>query len=632
MLLRTLLIEIKSKYDNSGFVDASDDVEDLGEEASKTSKSLDKLDDELDEAARGAKKFSKGAKAAGREVKKTEGFMARLRMESAKLGPELRKQAFAKLAALGPALAAAGLALAIRGVGQAIAFVGEKTAELDKIAKDAAKRGFNTDDYQLLDQVATLSGTSIQSLGKGVTDLNVRLQEVARGGTGPAAKALDELGLSYATLQAQDPTEQLKTLSTAIGGIKDPAAQSRLAFELMGEQGRELIPLFNSGADAIDGMVNSIDKIFTREELAQAEAYQDSLANLTQVTEQLKGELVLGAVPALQAFAEFARDIIPPAVQLWRDAVGPLTPAFTRLGDALERTGVDVGPIVLRWIEFVVGPLRRAAERVAFFAEVWADVIEVGTDVIEWIQELLGLVETRFPRAFDIAARAVNAILHPLETARSTVASIFDFLEKSFSEIDGIASRVRSIRSTLGLSQGESVAAEAVETTPTANTGAGAAAVGVAQARTREARIRARIEAEQQANQAAALAAAQTPRRRGRGGGGRAAAAAAPEQNDLLGSLGLQDPGSVLEGRPAPQTLTIIFSVTIKMIESLAITVQGGSSPAQTAALRDAANQARDEILASMSDIPPLFAAMLRTQAKSLQASAGGGRKLQGAG
>lgn len=92
---------------------------------------------------------------------------------------------------------------------------------------------------------------------------------------------------------------------------------------------------------------------------------------------------------------------------------------------------------------------------------------------------------------------------------------------------------------------------------------------------------------------------------------------------NILDILGLRGPGSVLENRPPPQTLLITIAPIIKLIENLTITVQGAGSDKERDQLQDAANQARDAMLAKLEDLPALVAQMFELQGKRLLAASG---------
>lgn len=92
---------------------------------------------------------------------------------------------------------------------------------------------------------------------------------------------------------------------------------------------------------------------------------------------------------------------------------------------------------------------------------------------------------------------------------------------------------------------------------------------------------------------------------------------------NILDILGLRGPGSVLENRPPPQSLVITIAPTIKLIERLEIQIQGAATNQERTALEDAANQARDALLAKLENLPELVSAMFELQGRRLLAANG---------
>jgi hypothetical protein len=632
MLLRTLVVKIVSQYDDKGFEQAEKDVDKLGDEAAKTERQVESLDRELDQAGRAAAKTGKAAATAGRQIDRAGDQAAKAGRKVGRLSG-LMDKASAALASIGPALAAAGAAAIIEGVGRAVEFVGDETARLDKIAKDAQKRGFGVEEYQQLDHVATLTGTDIEKLSKGVNNLNVQLDAVARGGGGPAKEALDELGISFRDLRGLDPTEQLQVISRALeDNVPTAAGRARVAFKLMGEEGRELIPLFNSGADAIGEMVDSTGRLFTREELARAEAYQDALANLKKTTSDIKAGFAISAAPALQGFVELMQQAIPVVIEGVERIGQALAPAIERLQKAIEPLTGGEGRLFLLYLEGVAKTAEIMAQALGFVIDKIAALIEWGARLLQWGAEVADMFETRWPRAAAAVESAFNAILHPLDTARSIIEGIFDFLRDSGVEVDRIVSRVRQIRASLP-GGGSGQAAEEAQPTATPSTAAGAAAQAQARTRAREARIRAEIAEAERVRQAQAQAQAQArPRRRrggGRGGGSRAATQAA--QPGLLDQLGLAGPGSVMENRPPPQVLTIVIAPVIKLIETLEQNFSAPRDAAERGEFAAAGEQARDAVAAGLEQLQQLIEDQYRLKGRALQQAAGGGQALRGA-
>jgi hypothetical protein len=416
--------------------------------------------------------------------------------------------------------------------------------------------------------------------------------------------------------------------------IPDPSDRSRQAFKLMGEEGRELLPLFNSGADAIQDMVDATGRVFTRKELAKAEAYQDALAGLNKTISDIKGSAAIALVPTFQRVTEIA-DMAIPLITEWAKSFGErLGPSITRLVNAVEPWLSRAGPGLLDSLSALLVPLEKAADAVAFFSDQISWLLEVGTDLLTWIEEILGQIEQRWPQAFSAAGTAVDALIHPLDTARKIISEIFDFIERSAGEIEGVSETISEIKSTIGLGDGGGTAGTAGSVAAFRAAQRGQEQAAAAQ-RSSEERRRDRQAAREEQRQEVARVEAGTLRRiasrraRPRGGGG--GGGEGEQAEGLLAQLGLTAPGTVMEARPLPQTLTIVIAPIIKLIETMTITVEGGGSPEQERALQDAGSQARDAIYAKLTDIPPIVEEMFLTNAKALRARAGGGRTPRGA-
>lgn len=247
-----------------------------------------------------------------------------------KLGGELM-QVHGALLAVGAVAAAAATA---------VKWVGNETAKLDHIAKSAQKEGLGFEGYQRLAHMAKLSGTTVEDLGKGTVKLQRNLRDL--DGTGKeAAEALAELGINAKDLANKSDTERLAILAGELSKLPDGANKSAIAVEILGRNGKELIPLFNAGADGVRAMSESIDGTFTREQLASAEAYQDALANLER-----RADLVKGTVAA------------------------ELAPALTEVADGLEAGAKEAArslPLVLKYVTTVGKGLQPVVAVVTFF-------------------------------------------------------------------------------------------------------------------------------------------------------------------------------------------------------------------------------------------------------------------------
>lgn len=140
---------------------------------------------------------------------------------------------------------------AVRQVGvamvQSVAQTFRLGTELDKAA---AAAGLSAEAMSGLAYVAQESNVSTASLSSGLRSMQQHLSQAEDGSKG-VTRALDALGVSIAEIKALRADEQFEMLAQKISEVIDPAERTRIAIDLFGAAGAELLPLFMKGADGI---------------------------------------------------------------------------------------------------------------------------------------------------------------------------------------------------------------------------------------------------------------------------------------------------------------------------------------------------------------------------------------------
>lgn len=231
---------------------------------------------------------------------------------AAKAGGMMAVKAFAAIGTA--AVAAVGSILAL---GRAFATYG------DKFGKMATRTGIGAEALQELGYAAEISGTSIDSLAQALFRARRRIGNMALGGGGPAKRALETLGLDAKKLSRMAPEAQFKVLITALKGVANEAERNQLAFEIFGDNFRDIQPLIAASADSMDEMrerANRLGLVLSGDEIRQAEALTDAFYELGQVVKMtfVKLGAALGPtlIPLLKGLAEGIADITNKIVSL----------------------------------------------------------------------------------------------------------------------------------------------------------------------------------------------------------------------------------------------------------------------------------------------------------------------------
>lgn len=118
-------------------------------------------------------------------------------------------------------------------------------SRVQQLGNTALRLGTDFQTIQVLDEAARRSGGSIDALAAGIQTLSININE-ARSGTGKAADAFRELGISQEQLLTLDPVSLAEKTAAALQGIEDPARRAALAIETLGKAGLTLLPGLNA--------------------------------------------------------------------------------------------------------------------------------------------------------------------------------------------------------------------------------------------------------------------------------------------------------------------------------------------------------------------------------------------------
>ena len=167
----------------------------------------------------------------------------------------------------------------------------------DQLDKLSTRTGVTVETLSGLKFAAEQSGTSIDSLGAALFRMNRRIGN-ATSGTGPAVRALKELGLSAEELSRLSPDKQLKIVADALSKVGNEALASQFSFEILGDNFRDLVPLLANGASGIQALedkAKSLNLILTGSQAKAAAAFSDAwgviTAQLKAATQQIGAAL-----------------------------------------------------------------------------------------------------------------------------------------------------------------------------------------------------------------------------------------------------------------------------------------------------------------------------------------------------
>jgi phage-related minor tail protein len=251
--------------------------------------------------------------------------------------------------------------LPVLGVAGVAAFAKRNLDAADSMSKLSQRTGIAAPMLDKFRKVAELSDTSIESLERAFPALTKNMDIAAQKGKGPAFEAFERLGISVqnadGSLRAAD--DVMLQVSDRFANMADGAEKSALASQIFGTRiGSELIPLLNSGGDAVRGMGTALTQDFAD----KAAAFNDKLEGVQEKLGDLALKLTEALLPALEAIIPAIESLVtgftslPGPVQGLIVALGgiaavavvfaPLVTALTTIGPLLGGLVAAIGPVV----------------------------------------------------------------------------------------------------------------------------------------------------------------------------------------------------------------------------------------------------------------------------------------------
>ncbi|MDP5308652.1 MAG: phage tail tape measure C-terminal domain-containing protein [Paracoccus sp. (in: a-proteobacteria)] len=226
---------------------------------------------------------------------------------------------------VGVAAAAAVAAATAAG----IAMVRSGLQTVDAQAKLAQSLGTTVASIQTLERAGELAGVSMSGIEQATKDLTRRLSQAAAGG-GPAADALERLGLTAGELLELPLDQRVGAINAAIADFVPVAQRAAVAGQLFGEEGSIAMSRIDTATlrQATED-VRAFGVVVSEQDADRIERTNDAISRLGLVWRGLSNQLAVAAAPALEAVAD--------AMAALASRTGPLGMAISGLFDQIGR-------------------------------------------------------------------------------------------------------------------------------------------------------------------------------------------------------------------------------------------------------------------------------------------------------
>jgi len=209
-----------------------------------------------------------------------------------------------RLKSLGKQVAIAGAAGAA-AVGAGAFALAKRSAEMSAaLGKLANQTGESVEDLSAVNFAAQQLGIDFEDVTGAIEELNIRLGEAARDGTGPLADAFRQLGLDAEVLSRAPVDQRIARIGAAIAALPDKSQRGFIADEIFGGDAFKILPLLQQSEDQLRAFrqeAERIGAIVTPEQAAEAARFNKSLSQLNQTLTNLGRAVGAELIPVFQS-------------------------------------------------------------------------------------------------------------------------------------------------------------------------------------------------------------------------------------------------------------------------------------------------------------------------------------------
>lgn len=203
----------------------------------------------------------------------------------------------------GAKIATAGVAAGTIAAGGVMKLSNSSASAADRIDKMSQKIGISRKSYQELDFACSQSGTSVDSLKMGIKTLT-SVMDTTAAGTSKSKTALEQLGVaatdSSGKLRGQE--EVMWECFSKLQSLGNQTEKARLATELFGKSGSELMPMLNGASGSIEEMrkkANELGLVMSDKAVDSGVKFTDSMDQAKRSIQALANKAGSALLPSL---------------------------------------------------------------------------------------------------------------------------------------------------------------------------------------------------------------------------------------------------------------------------------------------------------------------------------------------
>jgi phage-related protein len=338
----------------------------------------------------------------------------------------------------------AGIAAGVGAAGATLLGIANKTAETtDRIDKLSQKIGVSRQGFQEWEFILSQSGTDIEKLQMGMKTLVTQVDQADKG-VGKGADNFARLGVSVrdSTGSLKDQETLFNEVMVALQNMEDGTEKARIANELLGRSGSELMPLLNGAAGSIDAMkqqVQELGLVIGDDAVDAGVVFTDTMDQIKRTLGAVMTNIGAEVMPMFQSLLDWVMSHMPEIQATFSTVFGVVNTVVTKAYEIFNDNILPVLISVYDWVQSNMPTFKAIFNTV--FGAIWdiaSQVWHIFTDnLLPILKALYEFIEPTFPvigeiikNAFEIVVGVVRTAVDIFDKLTSGIKTAIDWLKK----------------------------------------------------------------------------------------------------------------------------------------------------------------------------------------------------------
>lgn len=299
----------------------------------------------------------------------------------------------------------------------------------DEIDKMSQKIGISAEAYQEWSYVMGQNGMDVEKLSVGMKTL-VSQMDSAAAGTASAQENFDRLGVSIydADGKLKGQEEILDEVMHSLADMENGTEKARLATELFGKAGVEMMPMLNQGSGAMDELTDrahELGLVMSDEAVSAGVKLGDTIDDIKKSFSMIGTSLGAAVIPVIQQFADLVVDSMP----MIQESLGALAPVLVDMASTFLPVMAELAGALLPVIVELISSL------LPVIAEMASAILPV----------LVSLMEAMLPPLMEILQTALPPLVSVIEALMPLLATVIQLLAPILELFVGLLEPIASL-------------------------------------------------------------------------------------------------------------------------------------------------------------------------------------------